>query len=1142
MYTAEGLAHNNTRKGESFLKVYVKGRSNMNLNLRQYGKTLVTIAATAVISIGWATQAGAATGTWTGVPGATWDTSSNNWSGVTDPAWNLANGAVNTARFNTADATPSVSGIVYANRLTFDNTATIGGSGTITLNGTTPKLTVNANATINSALAGTVAVTKDGSGTLVLANAISPYSGALTVTNGELNLASGCMFTNVSYIIPSAAGAIVRLTGGIVTNKLAATTSMNYGSFIQESGTNVIFPVANYDFYIGNAAGQQVALYEMKNGYFNSGTKGFAIGSAGNGTFDQTGGTVDLMRNGDLLQMGGVTGIQGFYKISGGTLNALAGSAAALQLGYNGSGSTGKMTIASAGVVNTLTVKLGSTLVSTALGILNLQGGGVLRVNSVYNNNELAVHQFNFSGGTLSPYNTNATIGSATAANNTTITLSGTDATISSSDKDEVGRRVSIYSKLTGSGAVTFTGNGTSVLIATNDYAGTTTLSNGTTLARMSVALPGYGTSGRLSVAPGAVLALNYGGASDWVSSEVDSLLSQNGTGFASGSALGFDTSNGNGVYGNITLAGLSLVKLGTNTLTLSGANTYSNTTINGGALRLNSALGSGNLTLNGGALELQNPSTFTRTLGSGAGQVQLTNASGFSAYGSAATVNLNNDNSELVWGSAYFSPGPLILNSATANAALDFQNPINLNNTGSALTRTVEVAAATATLSYSLTNSSGNAALTKTGAGTLTLAANNSWGGVLSVNAGTVLMKATNTMSSYVSISAGAELVVTNGATLTTVGNPSTISGTLRVNGGNFGIGASTTKCLDITSGGQLFIESGTVSNATITGRPMTSLGTINLSGGEFKCWGTSGYIYLGHNGGNSAAANHGTGIITQSGGTLNLDLGSTAIVLGRSVGATASTGTYTMVGGTLNQITTGGNVQIGMATSTGKAVGTLTISNDTAVANILSLVFGYGANAEGTLNLAAGTLRVNSLYNFGDSTYPQTFNFSGGTLSPYSTNATIGSATTSNNTTITLSGNATISSSDKDGNPRRVSIYSQLTGSGSITFTGNGTNVLIASTSDFTGNMTLNGGTTIWSNKCMKATSDLIFTNAPTTLILAFNETNTIRRLIVNGVIQNAAVYNSANLPAGVTIAGTGAIETTVGPPATGIVLIIE
>ena len=47
----------------------------------------------------------------------------------------------------------------------------------------------------------------------------------------------------------------------------------------------------------------------------------------------------------------------------------------------------------------------------------------------------------------------------------------------------------------------------------------------------------------------------------------------------------------------------MSLVKLGTNTLTLSGANTYSNTTINGGALRLNSALGSGNLTLNGGAL-----------------------------------------------------------------------------------------------------------------------------------------------------------------------------------------------------------------------------------------------------------------------------------------------------------------------------------------------------------------------------------------------------------------------------------------------------------------------------------------------------------------------------------------------------------
>ena len=39
----------------------------------------------------------AATGTWTGGAGATWDTSFNNWSGVTHPAWDVANGTNNAA-------------------------------------------------------------------------------------------------------------------------------------------------------------------------------------------------------------------------------------------------------------------------------------------------------------------------------------------------------------------------------------------------------------------------------------------------------------------------------------------------------------------------------------------------------------------------------------------------------------------------------------------------------------------------------------------------------------------------------------------------------------------------------------------------------------------------------------------------------------------------------------------------------------------------------------------------------------------------------------------------------------------------------------------------------------------------------------
>jgi hypothetical protein len=228
---------------------------------------------------------------------------------------------------------------------------------------------------------------------------------------------------------------------------------------------------------LGNAAAANI-LYRIEGGYLK-GTAGFAIGSQGKGAVVQTGGTVDLMRFGEVLQLGGSpAGVgQGFYTISGGTLNAINNNAC-LQIGFWRAGCTGTMTIASAAVVNAKAIEFGSTA-NAVVGILNLSGG-VFRVNNVYNSSALAVHAFNFSGGTLSPYNANATIGSATAAYNTTITLTGTNATISSSDKDGKKRKVTIWSKLTGSGGITFTGGGTNTLIAVNDYTGNTTLNGGT--------------------------------------------------------------------------------------------------------------------------------------------------------------------------------------------------------------------------------------------------------------------------------------------------------------------------------------------------------------------------------------------------------------------------------------------------------------------------------------------------------------------------------------------------------------------------------------------------------------------------------------------------------------------------------------
>ncbi len=95
--------------------------------------------------------------------------------------------------------------------------------------------------------------------------------------------------------------------------------------------------------------------------------------------------------------------------------------------------------------------------------------------------------------------------------------------------------------------------------------------------------------------------------------------------------------------------------------------------------------LGTGNLNINGGVLVGYWGDQMTRVLGTGAGQVQVPGGvSGFSGQGSnGATVNFNNDdNFEVVWGSAEFNPSTLVLQSpwANYNGKLTWRNKLDLN------------------------------------------------------------------------------------------------------------------------------------------------------------------------------------------------------------------------------------------------------------------------------------------------------------------------------------------------------------------------------------------------------------------------------------------------------------------------------
>jgi autotransporter-associated beta strand protein len=76
------------------------------------------------------------------------------------------------------------------------------------------------------------------------------------------------------------------------------------------------------------------------------------------------------------------------------------------------------------------------------------------------------------------------------------------------------------------------------------------------------------------------MLAVNYGGASDYTAAQVVTLLGKTTFG-ATSTAFGFDTSNATAAvtYGNALAMAAGVTKLGTGILTLSGSNTYTGAT-----------------------------------------------------------------------------------------------------------------------------------------------------------------------------------------------------------------------------------------------------------------------------------------------------------------------------------------------------------------------------------------------------------------------------------------------------------------------------------------------------------------------------------------------------------------------------------
>lgn len=592
-------------------------------------------------------------------------------------------------------------------------------------------------------------------------------------------------------------------------------------------------------------------------------------------------------------------------------------------------------------------------------------------------------------------------------------------------------------------------GAGTLTLAGTNTYSGGATVSAGALCFLNTAAQPGSGTT---TVAAGATLGLGVSGAGAFGSADIDALfantfanVSMNAT-----ARVGVDTTAGSFTYASSASGSRGLTKLGTNTLFLSAANTYSGVTaINGGVLQLDheNALpggigasgGTSALTFNGGVLGL-GANDFTRSLGSAATvtAANFTGTGGWAAFNADRAVNLGGSAtpSTILWGTANtgFNARTLLLGASTATHTVDLKNPLDM---GANATRTIQVDDGAAVIDAQFSgviSGVANATFNKTGAGTLALSSENTYVGSTLVQGGTLLVTGAGSLSGIGSTSVqGGTLAVTDTGRIGTLGTNALSVGANNY-AGTLQYSSSATSCFASASIGSS-IANGTLNQTagfiSVTGNVNMVIGadgygTINLSGGTLA---VGGALNVAQRGIYPATVNlSGTGVLTAD----------SLVVADFSTSSTTSYkpsyGQFTQSGGTAT-------------------VGSLVISKTSTDSNVHA----------GTVDLNGGTFNVGSiaggLATGVGGTNTSTFNFNGGTLRATANSATFMQGLTAVNV---KDGGAII---DTDGRDITIAQALQLAaGATAAPLTKNGAGTLtLSGTNTFVGPVTVNGGTLV-------------------------------------------------------------------------------
>lgn len=655
-------------------------------------------------TLGIAPELRAAILTWDNTPGTigagdgvvsggagTWNTTNGNWTsdgGVNNVSWPIS-GTDNEAIFGgTAGAIALDAGGVTANKLTFNISGYSLVTGPLTLNGTTPTITVGTGtATISSVISGSTGLTKTGDGTLMM-NGTNSYTGGTTISQGTVISANafGLGTSPLTLGDGSTGSSNLKLQFNVTGQIVASATVANTGS----SGTATI---------VVNAANANLT-------------------------------SLVLNRSILLAGVGATANNQVLY-------SAISGP---------GAGAGNDSVIVDSGAGNALTMYVNNAASkNTYTGNLRVKSG-TLQVGSLtFNGNTAGNQNLNIPDTASVTVDSGALLRFVWTGTETIDALNGAG-TLDRNTGDGQGNVMLVLGANNGSGtfsgaitsqfSITKTGTGTQTFSGANTYAGTTTIKNGTlALGGGNDRLP-TGTTvtiGDSSTNDSGILKLN--GSSQTLAGLV---MAGTGTvnkvvnGNATASVLTINNSTANVFAGVLGGTGtdenkFSMIKSGAGTLTLNSPNTFTGAT---------NALDATGLRISGGIVSTNLVALNNLPSGIGGGSASLGFSGGTFQYtGSGGTIERRIELGTTA-GSAIDASGAGALTwlntGGFGGAGVSGARILTLTGTSTAL-NTMGV------LLQNPGNPANTLALAKAGSGTWVLSAANTYTGTTTVNGGTL-------------------------------------------------------------------------------------------------------------------------------------------------------------------------------------------------------------------------------------------------------------------------------------------------------------------------------------------------------------------------------------------------------------------